>query len=232
MRAAPRSIRSVASLVALVALSSAWVVRAQEGFVFHVTGDVDLTLAGEARAFHVYAVDVPENVAEGITDPDVRAALEAAAGTTEHGATWEVPEPVSIGGIALSSPTTMAVTVSARPTEDHAAGLGELRLRFELDLATLALSADAPVDVWFFPEAFSIRDFFALTEGALEVTSVERVDDVTLRVVGSFAGLLSFQPTLLGGVNHDPDQTIAVSGSFDLREVVGARPLAEVLPGD
>ena len=232
MRAAPRSIHAVVSLLALVAVSSAAFVQAQEGFVFHVTGDVALTLAGEARAFRVYAVDVPENVADGITDPAVRAVLEAAAGTTEHGATWEVPEPVSIGGIALSTPSRMVVTVAARPTEDHAAGLGELRLRFELDLATLTLSPDAPVAVWYFPEAFATRDFYALTEGALDVSSVERVDDVTLRIVGSVAGLLSFQPTLLGSIAHDPDDTIAVTASFDLRQVVGAGSLADLLPGD
>lgn len=229
MRSARRSTRVV---LFLVALASAWVAQAQEGFVYRVTGEVTLTLAGEARTFHVYAVDIPENVAEGIADANVRARLEAAAGTTEHGATWEVPEAVSIGSIVISSPTTMAVTVSARPTEDRAARLGELRLRFELDLETLALAPGAPVDVWYFPEAFSTRDFYALTVGALEVASVERVDDATLRVQGSIAGLFSFQATLLGRLAHDPDATIAVAGSFDLRQVAGARPLAEVLPDE
>ena len=88
MRSAHRSLRVALSLLAL---AMAWVAQAQEGFVYRVTGEVTLTLAGEARTFLVYAVDIPDDVAEGVANADVGARLEAAAGTTEHGATWEVP---------------------------------------------------------------------------------------------------------------------------------------------
>lgn len=228
MRSARGSIRGVAAL-ALLLFGIA--VHAQEGFVYRVTGDVVLNLAGEERTFHVFAVDIPENVAEGVQDPEVRARLERAAGTTEHGATWDAPAPVSIGGIVISSPTTMSVVVAARPTEDRTAGLGEVRLHFQLDLATLTLppTADAAVSVWFFPEAFASRDFYALTEGALTVTGVTPVDDVTLRIEGTLDGVLSFQASL-AGIAHNPTDTLAVTGRFELHQVVGTQSLTEVRP--
>lgn len=225
------SLRSTRLAVALALAALGCAAHAQEGFVYHVTGVVVLTLDGAERTFHVYAVDIPEDVAEGVEDADVREVLERAAGTSEHGATWDVPEPVVMGTIVLSNPTSMAITVAARPTEDHAAGQGEVRLGFDLDLATLALAEGVPVVVWFFPKAFSTRDFYALTDGALEVAVVERVDDVTLRIDGTVSGLLSFQERL-GEITHDPNDTIAVTGRFELRQVVGTRPLTEVLPGE
>lgn len=226
--------RSLGSIrfVAILTLSLLGVVtHAQEGFVYRVTGDVVLTLAGAERTFHVYAVDIPENVADGVQNPEVRARLEQAAGTTEHGATWAVPAPVSIGGIVISAPTTMSIVVAARPTEDRDAGLGEVRLDFQLDLATLALppAADAPVSVWFFPEAFASRDFYALTEGTLTVTNVEAVDDATLRIEGTIDGALSFQASL-AGIAHNPADTIVVTGRFELQQVVGTQSLTEVRP--
>jgi hypothetical protein len=203
---------------------------AQPDFPTRPTGTIDVVLAGQPHAFHTYATDIPENVAEGIEDPTLRERLERAAGTTEHTATWNVPEPVVMGGVVLMAVNDMYVAIYGRASEDRDAGLGELRIDFGLGLTTLTVSDPAVVgiSVRYYPESFSIADYYELTEGGLEIASVERVDDHTLRIQGTFAGTFSFQ-TRPGVVEHNPNDTLATSGRFDILHVVGKQPLADVL---
>lgn len=223
-------------LRALLAAAAAWCAlwaanaSAQPEFPTRTTGTLEVELAGQAHEFHTFATDIPENVAEGIQDPAQRERLEKAAGTTEHTATWHVPEPIVMGNIVLSAANDMYVSLYGRVSEDRDAGLGELRIDFGLSLATLTVSDPAVVgiSVRYYPESFSITDYYELTEGDLEVTSVEQVDERTLRVQGTFTGTFSFQ-TRSGVVAHNPNDTLATSGSFDILLVVGKRPLADVL---
>ncbi len=218
--------------VSLAAVGGALVsvAAAQVDWVATQTGVVEFVLAGEDKEFYTFALEVPENVAEGMREGPVRDRLEAAAGTTEHSATWSVSDPVVFGGMVLSEPADLQVTLGSRPTQDQHAGLGLMQLDFSLSLDGLELSdpEQFPWYLRFYPESISVTDFYALTEGTLEVMSVERVDDVTLRVTGSFEGVLSRQARL-GAVVHNPDDTLPISGTFDVRQVVGVKSLSEVL---
>lgn len=197
------------------------------------TGAVEVDLAGEPHVFRTYAVDIPEDVAEGIEDEALRARLEKAAGTTVHSATWDVPEPVMMNEMVLFEASDMYVAVTSRASADPDAGLGELRMNFGLNLATLALSDPAAVgiSVRYYPETFTVADYYELTEGGVELVDVERVGERTLRIRGTFAGVFSFQATR-GVVAHDPSDTLPATGSFDLLEVVGAAALSDVLVDD
>ncbi|MDF1523583.1 MAG: hypothetical protein P1P87_12320, partial [Trueperaceae bacterium] len=66
--------------------------HAQSEPVAWVTGTLEAVLDGAPRTFHAYAVDIPEDVADGVTDEVLRERLQRAAGTTEHTATWSVLE--------------------------------------------------------------------------------------------------------------------------------------------
>lgn len=194
------------------------------------TGTVEVAFASGERAFRTFAVAIPMDVAEGVTDPAVRERLERAAGTTEHDATWNVPDTLTMGPVVLFAPTALLVEVVARAHPDREAGLGEVRLSFGLDLATLALAdpADAAVSVRYYPERFALVDYYELTEGALRVDVVERVDARTLRIAGVFEGSFSLQDEV-GVVAHEPEGALPVRGRFDLLEVVGSVDLDDVL---
>lgn len=216
-------------LLVFAAISLGGAALAQADWPSERTGTVGFELGGQPHTFYTFAIQIPENVAEGMPEGAVKDRLQAAAGTTEHSATWLVHAPVVMSGIVLSTPSEMFLTLSARPTQDANAGLGQLIIDFSLSLRTLELSDPDQFNssIRYYPKAYSARDYYALTEGGLVVTSVEQVDDYTLRVQGSFEGLFSFQERLVGET-HNPADVLAVSGTFDVL-VVGTRPVAEVL---
>ena len=216
-------------LVVLVASSLAGAALAQADWPSEHTGTVEFELAGEPHTFYTFAVQIPENVAEGMPEGAVKDRLQAAAGTTEHSATWLVHAPVVMSGIVLSTPTEMFLTLSARPTQDANAGLGQLIIDFSLSLRTLELSDPSQFSssIRYYPKAYSPRDYYALTEGGLVLANVEQVDDYTLRVQGSFEGSFSFQESLVREAHNSAD-VMAVSGTFDVL-VVGTQPVADVL---
>jgi hypothetical protein len=111
---------------------------------------------------------------------------------------------VTIGGYAYDDPE--------RP--DH------LELQFGLDLETLLLSEEADVVVRYSPAGSHMYDDYLLTLGGLVVHRVVQVDDETLSLQGSISGVLSRQ---LDPVNeaHDPLDTIAIEGHFDIQQLVG-----------
>jgi len=123
----------------------------------------------------------------------------------------------------------MFLTLSSRPTQDANAGLGQLIIDFSLSLHTLELSDPGQYSstIRYYPKAYSPKDYYALTEGGLELTNVEQVDDYTLRVQGSFEGSFSFQESLVREA-HNPADVLAASGTFDVL-VVGTQPIDEVL---
>lgn len=225
-----RSMRSLARVIfALAASSLAGAVLAQADWPSERTGTVEFELAGQPHTFSTFAIQIPENVAEGMPDGAVKDRLQAAAGTTEHSATWLVHAPVVMSGIVVSTPTEMFLTLSARPTQDANAGLGQLIIDFSLSLRTLDLSDPGMFSssIRYYPKAYSARNYYALTEGGLVLATVEQVDDYTLRVVGSFEGLFSFQERLVGET-HNPADVLEASGTFDVL-VVGTQPVVEVL---
>lgn len=228
-----RSMRSWNSVLLMLAACSLGVAAlAQADWPSEQTGTVEFELAGQPHTFYTFAVHIPENVAEGMPEGAVKDRLQAAAGTTEHSATWLVHAPVVMSGIVLSTPTEMFLTLSARPTQDANAGLGQLIIDFSLSLHTLELSDPGQYSssIRYYPTAYSSRDYYALTEGGLVFANVEQVDDYTLRVQGSFEGSFSFQESLVREA-HNPADVLAASGVFDVL-VVGMRPVAEVLIED
>ncbi|MFA7461105.1 MAG: hypothetical protein WCY60_08915 [Trueperaceae bacterium] len=216
-------------LLILAACSWGGAALAQADWPSERTGTVEFELAGEPHTFYTFAIQIPENVAEGMPEGAVKDRLQAAAGTTEHSATWLVHAPVVMSGIVLSTPTEMFLTLSSRPTQDANAGLGQLIIDFSLSLRTLEQSDPGQFSssIRYYPKAYSPRDYYALTEGGLVVTTVEQVDDYTLRVQGSFQGLFSFQESLVREA-HNPADVLDASGTFDVL-VVGTRPVVEVL---
>lgn len=136
-----RSMRSLARVLLVLAVSSlGGAALAQADWPSERTGTVEFDLADQSHTFYTFAVQIPENVAEGMPDGAVKDRLQAAAGTTEHSATWLVHAPVVMSGIVVSTPTEMFLTLSARPTQDANAGLGQLIIDFSLSLSTLELS--------------------------------------------------------------------------------------------
>lgn len=225
-----RSMRSLARVLLVLAVSSlGGAALAQADWPSERTGTVEFDLADQSHTFYTFAVQIPENVAEGMPDGAVKDRLQAAAGTTEHSATWLVHAPVVMSGIVVSTPSEMFLTLSARPTQDANAGLGQLIIDFSLSLSTLELSDpdQYSFSIRYYPKAYSSRNYYALTEGGLVLATVEQVDDYTLRVQGSFEGLFSFQERLVGET-HNPADVLVASGTFD-ELVVGTRPVVEVL---
>lgn len=229
----PRVSVLAGTFLVLLAISLVTSAAAQAAWPSAQTGTVEFDLAGQPHTYYTYAIEIPENVAEGMAEGALRDRLAAAAGTTEHTATWHVDEPVVMGTIVLSSPTELSITLTARPTQDEAAGSGHLILNFSLSLSTLQLSDPErfPAAVRYYPESYGTRDFYALTEGGLVVTSVERIDDRTLRVQGGFEGTFSLQERL-GAFVHNPDDVLPVRATFDVLQVVGTQSLDEVLTGE
>jgi hypothetical protein len=195
------------------------------------TGTVHLDLAGEPRTFHTYATVVSDDVPDGVRNELAREILADLAGTTQHSAVWQVPKPMMMGDIVIRASTVMFVSVTTRPTGDASIVSDQVMLDFGLDLAKLELHEGSDVSIRYFLDGYSSSDYYALTEGGIEIASVERVDDHTLRIRGTFSGMLSFQ-TDWRGVAHNPDDILSVSASFDFLEVVGTDVLAEVLQAE
>ncbi len=195
------------------------------------TGTVDVVLGGEARTFHTHVQKVPENAAEGVENPDVRRMLERLAGTSQHTATWMAMEPIVMAGIVLYAAEELFITIGATVPMDAPGDVGEISLEFELDRVTLALndSEDASIDFRFFPASWGFDAYYAASEGTFEllIDEVEQIDATTLRIRGSFSGTLSFQNSYQ--VAYNPDDTMSVSGTFDIEQVGGSSALELVL---
>lgn len=194
-----------------------------------VTGTLAAVVDGAEVTLHTYATFVPEDAADGVTDERQRAILERVAGTEQHSATFTVMEETKLGSMVIS-PATVYVSVYARDESAGAASRAAVEVTFSLAPDTLELGPEEDVQVKYLPDGTSLDGYYALTEGALEIGSVEVVDATTLAITGSFAGLLSWQEG--HEVVHDPADVLSVAATFELRRVVASGDALEIVSGD
>jgi hypothetical protein len=198
------------------------IVLAQPGW--QQTGLIDALIDGRPFSFATSSSKVPEDAAEGVENENVRAMLEKLAGTTQHTATWMITEPFEMGGMILL-PAQMFASLDASAKE--IGGTGEFRIEFGLVQETLTLNPEADIDIRYYPESWSVSEFYALTEGTMLLERVEVVDGQTLAMYGTISGVLSFQPGY--SVEHNPDDTLPIEASFSIEQVVGSQLLLEML---
>lgn len=188
------------------------------------TGLIDALIDGRQHTFVTSSSTVPEDAAVGVTDENVRAMLEKVAGTEQHTATWMLTEPFEMGGLVLL-PAQMFASLDASAKDTG--GAGGFRIEFGLIQETLALNPEADIDIRYYPESWSVSEFYALTEGTMVLERVEVVDERTLAMYGTISGVLSFQPGY--SVEHNPDDTLPIEASFSIERVVGSQLLLEML---
>ncbi|MBA2666245.1 MAG: hypothetical protein H0U69_04335 [Trueperaceae bacterium] len=201
---------------------------AQQPVDWTETGVLQLELEGEASQFHTYSTLISEEMPDDVDNELAQEMLDDLAGTTQHTARWMVPETRMMGTIVLMKPTVMFVSISARPQGDDRTPGRQIMLDFGLDLATLELAESASATIRYYLEGYTTSDYYALTEGGLEVTSVERIDEHTLRITGAFAGAFTHQGDWRG-IEHNPTDALSVQADFDFLQVVGRDLLSEVL---
>lgn len=187
------------------------------------TGTIDAVINGRQHTFLTSSSKVPEDVAEGVTDENVRAFLEQLAGTEQHTATWMITEPFEMSGIVFA-PAQMFASLDANALPS---GTGGFRIEFALDQETLTLDTEMDIEVRYYPESWSVDEFYALTEGTMLLERVEVVDDQTLAMYGTITGVLSFQPGYR--VEHNPADTLSIEASFSIEQVVGSQLPLELL---
>ena len=190
------------------------------------TGELATVIDGQERQLHSYGTYVPEDVAEGVEDPQQRAILERIAGTEQHTATYMLMEEMALGGIVLTPATLWVALTFYFGGHDSSTPHG-VTIQLSLDPATLELSDPDQVEVSYYPSGPSWDDYYALTEGGLTVTEVTVVDETTLRIAGSFSGYFSHQ-TDFDRV-HDPATAVEGEGEFVVERVVGSQLALELL---
>ena len=75
------------------------------------TGTLTTRIGGVEREHNTYGTLVPEDVAEGVEDPQQRAILERIAGTEQHTASYMLTEEMALGSIVLT-PATLWVALT------------------------------------------------------------------------------------------------------------------------
>jgi hypothetical protein len=197
-------------------------VLAQPGW--QQTGRIEAVIDGRPLTFVTSSSQVAEDAAEGVEDENVRAILEKVAGTEQHTATWMLTEPFEMAGmILLPSQMFASLDASAEPL----GAVGEFRIGFGLIQETLTLNPEADIDIRYYPESWGVSEFYALTEGTMQLERVEVVDERTLAMHGTISGVLSFQPGY--SVEHNPADTLPIEASFSIERVVGSKLLLEML---
>ena len=191
------------------------------------TGTLHVELDGVPKAFQTTGTKIAENAAEGVANEAARAFLEKLAGTWVHSATFKVLEPMILGGIVLFAASDMFVSIDSYASDDPESR-AQIDLRFGLDLETLLLSDDADIEVRYYLTGYSTSDSYLLTDGGLVVESVVQVDDTTLSVRGTFSGTLSRQLDRMNEA-HNPADTIALDGRFDIHQLVRDTRVVSVL---
>lgn len=204
-------------LLASLAASLAAAALAQE--TWFETGTLTTTIGGQERVLHTYGTLVPEDVADGVEDPQQRALLERIAGTEQHTGSYMYMEQIEMVGMVIS-PAKVWVALTFRFGGPEPSGTHGVTLQFPLDPATLELLDMDEVEITYYPNGSSYDDYYALTEGELVLGPVEVVDDVTLRITGSFGGYLTHQTEW--DVVHDPVTAVEVVGEFLVERVVGS----------
>ncbi len=189
------------------------------------TGSLTATLNGEESVLRSYFADVPEDVAEGVTDPQQRAILERIAGTEQHTATYTYFDEMKLGTMVLV-PAKIHVSLHFAAQELDVSVPGSISVRFSLEPTSLELGAPEDVEITLHSGS-GYSDYYALTEGGITLDSVEVVDANTLRITGSFSGTFSHQ-TGYDRV-HNPADTLSASGVFSVERVVGSDLALELI---
>ncbi|HET8984635.1 MAG TPA: hypothetical protein VFN03_02640, partial [Trueperaceae bacterium] len=110
------------------------------------TGTLTTVIGGEERVLSTYGTLVPEDVADGIEDPQQRAILERVAGTEQHTGTYRLMDEMTMGGMVLV-PATIWVALTFQYGGHEASGPHGVTLQFPLDPATLTLSDADQVEI-------------------------------------------------------------------------------------
>jgi len=190
------------------------------------TGTLTTVIGGEERTLHTYGTYVPEDVADGVEDPQQRAILERVAGTEQHTATYQFMEGITMGSMVLT-PDTIWVALTFRFGGHESSAPHGVVLQFPLDPTTLGLLDPDQVEIKYSPNGPSYDDYYALTEGSLDITAVEVVDETTLRISGVFEGFMTHQTGW--DVVHDPDSATEAHGEFVVERVVGSQLALELI---
>lgn len=190
------------------------------------TGTLTTRIGGVEREHNTYGTLVPEDVAEGVEDPQQRAILERIAGTEQHTASYMLTEEMALGSIVLTPATLWVALTFYFGGHDSSAPHG-VTMQLPLDPVTLELSDPDQVEITYYPSGPSWDDYYALTDGSLTLTSVEVVNETTLRIAGSFSGYFSHQ-TEYDHV-HDPATAVEGEGEFVVEQVVGSQLALELL---
>lgn len=216
----------LAALSAVVILTFLVTGSARYAPEWQPTGTLEAVIDGQSFVLHSYATVVPEDAAGRATTPESRELLEKLAGTEQNSATWMVTEPFVMGGMVLSE-AMMFVTIDTRLGEDPNADSGQVDITFQLDMETLELVMDNSVEVRYFPTGWDLYDFYALTEGALTLDSVEVADEHSLVITGAISGTLSHQDSI--SIEHNPADTLLFEATFTIHRVSGSDLLPELL---
>lgn len=193
------------------------------------TGSLTTVIDGEQRLHHTYGTLVADDVADGVEDPAQRAFLESIAGTEQHTASYELFDELAMGGIVIA-PATLWLALTFRFGGHDSTGPHGVTMQVPLDPSTLTLTDPDQVEITYYPKGPSYEDFYALTDGVLTLDLVEVVDDVTLRVGGSFSGYLTHQTDF--DIVHDPSTAVEAHGEFLVERVVGSLSVLEMLGGE
>ncbi len=180
------------------------------------TGVIEAVVDGQNYSAYTYATEVPDDVADGVTDEQQRAILERVAGTTQHSATFMHQDAMVMASIVLA-PETIYVTLSTRTDHPEGDSVGSFLVKFSLDPEALELREEADVAVTFYPHGSSYDDYYALTDGVLQLTSLEVLDSQTMAISGVISGLLSLQDDF--DVAHNPDEVLQVEATFNIEQV-------------
>lgn len=189
------------------------------------TGAIEAQIAGAQYRAYTYATHVPESVVDGVTDERQLALLQRIAGTVQHSATYLLGKPLMMGDMELA-PAAIYVAFSTRTTSPEGNSVGSFMIQFDLDPETLELH-ETTVQVNFFPRGSSYNDYYALTEGTLELSSLELVDDHTMSMSGVISGLLSWQDGY--DTVHNPDDTLTIDAAFEITQVVASDVVIKLL---
>lgn len=215
-------LRSLLVVIAAVFLFSS--VLAQG--TWHQTGTLTTRIGGVERQHHTYFTLVAEDVAEGVEDPQQRAILERIAGTEQHTASYQLTDELALGSIVIAPATLWVALTFYFGGHDSSAPHG-VTVQLPLDPATLEVADPDQVEVSYYPSGPSWDDYYALTMGGLTITEVTVIDDITLRISGSFSGFFSHQDGF--DTVHDPSTAIEAEGEFLVERVVGSQLALELV---
>ncbi len=213
--------------IAVAALLFGSLVAAQ-GETFR-TGSIEALVDGQSYSAYTYATAVPDNVADGVTDEQQRAILERVAGTTQHSATFMHQDAMVMASIVLA-PETIYVTLSTRTDHPEGDSVGSFLVKFSLDPETLELREEADVEVTFYPPGSSYDNYYALTDGVLQLTSLEVLDSQTMAISGVISGLLSLQSGY--AIEHNPDDVLSIEATFNIEQVATSSLAFELVTGE